>query len=203
MALSTKRRIVLLCVIPLIVLIIAVSGYLFLRSRGGAEIKAKQEYPLPENVVTYRQDDPAWAADKLGDSDFTMRSSGCLVSCIASAISMEKNEKITPGELNTLFSDNNVYDTEGNILWSGINSLDGYSADVLDGVSPDDIEKILNEGHYPIVRVKMNGTGKFHYVLIVGTENGSYICMDPLEDDLTKLSNYKNTVYAIRTVYVS
>ncbi len=35
----------------------------------------------------------------------------------------------------------------------------------------------------------------------IGAENGDYICMDPLLDNLTKLSDYKNKIYAIRCVY--
>ena len=38
--------------------------------------------------------------DKLGSSSYTMRSSGCLVSCIAAALSMERSTEETPGTLN-------------------------------------------------------------------------------------------------------
>ena len=47
----------------------------------------------------------------------------------------------------------------------------------------------------------MHGLGSFHYVLIVGSEDGEYVCIDPLEDGLTRLSDYLNRVYAVRVVW--
>lgn len=41
-------------------------------------------------------------------------------------------------ELNSIFSENNVYDAEGNIQWGQISEMDGK---------------------YPIVRVRMSGVG--------------------------------------------
>ncbi len=63
------------------------------------------------------------------------------------------------------------------------------------------IEQCLAAGHYPIVRVRMHGLGSYHYVLVVGTEEGDYVCMDPLEDSLTRLSDYLSRVYAVRVVF--
>lgn len=59
----------------------------------------------------------------------------------------------------------------------------------------------LEEGYFPIVRVRMKGFGSFHYVLIVGSENGDYVCIDPLEDEMTTLSDYAGRVYAVRCVW--
>ena len=172
------------------------------RLRGSVPIRAGQT-KLPSTAVTiYRQDDPLWADDALGDSSFTMKSSGCLVSCIASAVSMESGDEVTPGELNKLFTENGAYDNEGNIQWSAIDSINGYSTQVYSGVSQKEIEQCLIDGRYPIVRVRVNAIGNFHYVLIVGTEDGDYICMDPLKDELTRLSQYAGRVYAVRVVWV-
>lgn len=173
---------------------------LSLRLRGSSVIRAKGEDLLPEQVVAYRQDDIRWADDKLGNSAFTMRSSGCLVSCIASAVSMETEEELTPGDLNRIFSENHVYDGEGNIQWAAIEEIPGYSAEVFAGVSESEIEECLNAGRYPIVRVRVKGLGSFHYVLLVGRQDGEYVCMDPLEDHVTRLSYYGNRVYAVRLV---
>lgn len=175
-------------------------GFFLLRLRGsvvvrpgGTELKAGQ-------VAAYRQDDEIWAQDTLGDSRFTMKSSGCLVTCIASAVSMETGAEITPGTLNAMFSEKQVYDSEGNIQWAAIGELEGYSVDVFQEVSETELAQCLAFGHYPIVRVRMHGVGSFHYVLIVGVEDGEYICMDPLENELTRLSRYWNRVYAVRVV---
>lgn len=47
----------------------------------------------------------------------------------------------------------------------------------------------------------MYALGNFHYVLIIGSEDGEYLCMDPLRDGITKLSDYGSRVYAVRCVY--
>lgn len=196
---SIRVKIVLLCLLAGVV--IAAAGFLFLRLHGSVTVKPNQMEMLVNKVVTYRQDDETWAADLLGDSRFTMKSSGCLVTCIASAVSMETGAVITPGALNQIFSDHQVYDSEGNIQWAAIGEIEGYAADVFSEVSETQIAQCLASGHYPIVRVRMRGLGNYHYVLVVGAEDEDYICMDPLENELTKLSRYRNRVYAVRVVY--
>ncbi|MDE7273515.1 MAG: C39 family peptidase [Lachnospiraceae bacterium] len=181
-------------------IVIVAVGFLFLRLRGSVVVKPNQDELLSGEAVTYRQDDETWASDLLGDSRFTMKSSGCLVTCIASAVSMETGVRMTPGVLNQIFSENQVYDSEGNIQWAAIGKMEGYSADVFSEVSDTEIAQCLASGHYPIVRVRMRGLGSYHYVLIVGIEDGDYLCMDPLENELTKLSRYLNRVYAVRMV---
>lgn len=193
-----KKIILLLFVIAAILLFIA--GGIYWRLHHGIKIEPSKEYEVDEKVVLYRQDDSAWADDELGESGYVMKSSGCLVSCIASAISTG-GEVITPKSLNELFSDNNVFDSEGNIQWENIAKIEGYHTEVFDAVSNESIEKCLDAANYPIVRVRMGGMGNFHYILIVGTENGDYVCMDPLQDKLTKLSDYGSRVYAIRCVW--
>ena len=123
------------------------------RLRGSVPIRAGQTKLPSTDVTIYRQDDPLWADDALGDSSFTMKSSGCLVSCIASAVSMESGDEVTPGELNKLFTENGAYDNEGNIQWSAIDSINGYSTQVYSGVSQKEIEQCLIDGRYPIVSV--------------------------------------------------
>lgn len=182
-------------------IIFAVAIFLFLRLHSGVVIKTDKSDLFLNNVPQYRQDDKLWADNLLGASQFTMKSSGCLVSCIASAIGAEKGEEITPGELNKIFFDNNVYDINGNIQWAEIEKLDGYKVQVFDQVSENDIYQTLTAGHHPIVRVRVNGFGNFHYVLIVGFDGNEYVCMDPLKNDFTRLSDYWNIVYAVRVVY--
>ena len=193
-----KKRIIFPVLI--ICIIVAAAGLMLFRMRGGVKVMPTEEQSAFAKVISYRQDDPAWAKDLLGKSEYTMKSSGCLVSCIASAVS-DDNVTITPGELNKLFSDNEVYDVNGNLQWYKLAEIEGYSVAVYNEVNEADIEQCLSDGHYPIVRVRMHGVGNYHYVLIVGKEDGKYICMDPLEDDLTKLSAYGNTVYAVRCVW--
>ncbi|MCH5275882.1 MAG: hypothetical protein J1E65_08575 [Lachnospiraceae bacterium] len=144
----------------MIICILLITGcLLFLRMRHGVSVKPDKNRILTEAVICYRQDEESWAMDSLGDSSYTMKSSGCLVACIASAISAG-GEPVTPGELNALFSQNKVYDGEGNLQWNNLANLDGYHVEVYEGVSETDIAQCLSVGHYPIVRVRMHGNGK-------------------------------------------
>lgn len=192
-----KKRIMVAC------LLLVGVGVLCLRLRGGVQVKVPEDREhLPEReVVLYRQDDAGWGEDRLGDSKYTMGSSGCLVSCIASALSMENGMEETPGVLNKKFSEKRVYDGEGNLQWGLLSEGGEYQADVYGEVSSDVIENCLSQGHYPIVKVRMYALGNFHYVLIVGSGEGEYLCMDPLRDGITELSDYGSRVYAVRCVY--
>lgn len=197
---KNKKITLIKLMILFIGIIVAASALFCFRVRYGVVVKTDKPEVISHEVIAYRQDDERWAKDQLGDSSFTMKSSGCLVSCIASAVSMERMEEVTPGELNAIFSEYNVYDGEGNIQWSAIENIDGYSVNVYNDVEEQVIYQWLSEGHYPIVRVRVNGVGNWHYVLVVCLEDQEYICMDPLKDELTRLSQYLSRVYAVRVV---
>ena len=200
-----KRKSIVSVIILLIFLCIAATFFTFLRFRGSKVIKVSKEDVdiIPcDDIVLFRQDDERWAEDKLGSSDYSMQKSGCLITCIASALSMN-GETVTPESLNELFSSGGVYDREGNLQWENLRQLDGgntFDAEVYTTVSEDILQDCLEHGKFPIARVRMRGIGNFHYVLIVKLEDGKYFCMDPLEDELQPLSHYGNRVYAIRCV---
>lgn len=190
----------IVCVVLLAVLL---AGLFFMRMRNGVKIEAHNEFEIVNDFQRYRQDDEAWAKDRLGDSEYTMASSGCLITCIASVMSSYGME-FDPGEMNRLFSDNNVYDEEGNLLWENLDKLQNFGVDVFPQVDKNSsiyLDRCLQEGWCPIVRVRMYGIGSFHYVWIVGVEDGEYLCMDPLEDELTSLSEYGDRIYALRAVW--
>lgn len=197
---KNKKTILMKVTILFVGIVVGVIALFCFRVRHGVIVKTDRTEVISREVIFYRQDDERWAKDSLGNSSFTMKSSGCLVSCIAAAVSMEGKEVVTPGELNMIFSGYNVYDGEGNIQWSAIESIGGYSVNVYSDVEEQEIYQCLADGHYPIVRVRVNGLGNWHYVLVVGLEDQDYICMDPLKDELTKLSQYLNRVYAVRVV---
>lgn len=195
-----KRKYTYLLVLFVCILALA-AAFCILRFRGSVTVHADEDV-IPDNEVEfYRQDDERWAQETLGDSEYTMERSGCLVCCIASAVSMTGKEN-TPYTLNEEFSRQQVFDGEGNLLWEKLRSTGEYEADVFSEVTSELLMKCLKDGKYPIVRVRMSGLGNFHYVLIVKAENGTFYCMDPLRDSLTPLSRYGNRVYAVRCVYL-
>lgn len=181
------------------VLVLA-AAFCVLCFRGSARIHASEDVSPKGNVVFYRQDDESWAQETLGDSVYTMEKSGCLVCCIASAVSMMGEER-TPGALNEEFTAQNVYDREGNLLWEELRKTGKYEADVFTKVSEEQLTECLKDGKYPIVRVRMRGLFDFHYVLIVKAQDGMFYCMDPLKDGLIPLRQYGNRIYAVRCVY--
>ena len=183
------------------------------RLRGSVEVVPDAEISGAE-VVFYRQKDDRWADDQLGNSSYTMSSSGCLFSCIAAAMEMSDIDMgevddnragrlKTPGELNDYFTENHVYDAQGNLQWEQLGELDDFEVEVSDSVSAELIGEYLQSGRYPIVRVRMNGYGSYHYVLVVSAVDGKFYCMDPMKTDQepVPLSEYDNRVYAVRCVY--
>ena len=107
------------------ILVLAAAALLVWRHRGGGgegtTIQSTKAHPLPE-AVYYLQKDEEWAADPLGESRFTMGSSGCLVTCLATLFDLY-GESVTPGELNRLFTEQGVYNASGDVIWGNISSV--------------------------------------------------------------------------------
>lgn len=190
--------------------VLLVLGVLFLgkmRERGSVVLQAtKGERMGAEEVVFFSQLDEAWRGDRLGTSSFTMGSSGCLTTCLTSAARMQgmltENECRDAGELNRLFSEKNVYDKEGNIQWAALEDALGVravrqEAGAWDGAK---IESLLQNGIYPVVRVRMKRSGNVHFVLIVRSEAGEFWCMDPMmqKTELVSLKEFGNRIYGVR-----
>lgn len=199
-----------LCLIILIV--IAIVWLLFyLRNQPAAGIRITPSVMYETSgVPCYRQNDPLWAEDRLGQSVFTMGHSGCLTSCIAAALSAQQREdvsfeEITPKKLNSLFTQYDVYNDNGDIVWDQIR-LALPKVKVLVAGKPDgqEIEKLIADGKYPIVKVKYHGNGAWHWVLLAGADERGYLCMDPMNQDkeLVPLSEHEDVVYSMRTVWL-
>lgn len=165
-----------------------------------------------EQTVFFYQKDDAWKDDALGDSAFHMRDSGCLVSCLAAAFQMQNltptdfPDEMTPGTLNAYLSDNHAYDSEGNLQWTVLEEIAGVHIAMHDAtdINASDLENLLTDGVYPIVRVRVNGVGSWHYVLIAGCDIEDFWCMDPLEETKTliPLSDFGGKIYAVRYLQI-
>lgn len=194
-----KHKTSKILILLFLVIFVLAAAYFFMmfRFRGSVKVHPSKDIVITDNIVFLRQDNNIWAADHLGKSSFTMGKSGCLVTCIASVLG------VTPKTLNEEFSKHNVYDSEGNLLWNQLSNMnENYKVEVYSEVSEEILMNCLENGRFPIVRVRMNGFGNYHYVLIVKAEGGVFYCMDPLRDELTPLSAYGNRVYAVRCFYV-
>ncbi len=249
----------ILVLLAAMLLCAVLAGLLWRKRHGtdeGVAIRPEREHPAGL-VQTYCQKDERWAEDKLGKSVYRMGGSGCLTSCIASALSTQAavgnrgkatsnksqdmadrdkalveqgeimtdisgavdlskavtdtgqttsgmNKLMTAGELNRIFSECQVYNEQGDIVWGRIEEI-MPEVGVLVAASVDgkQIEALLDEGMYPIVKVKVGGYGAAHWVLIVGSDGEEYLCMDPLKEDgaLVPLSRHGGVVYRMRCVY--
>ena len=192
----------------LVLLAAAVFCVLFYRLRGSVSVKPSGSVGFTENVY-YLQKDPLWAGDSLGESGFTMASSGCLTTCLAGALELEgialpEIDPVNPGSLNRFFTEHQVYDGSGNIQWNSLESAVGRTVVVKPAseVNGAELEKLLSENICPIVRVRVNGLGSFHYVLILKSGGGQFWCMDPLNQKKqpVPLSQFGGRIYAVRYV---
>lgn len=196
-----KKKIIIGILIVLVLVAGIIAAVYFIKNRGGVEIKCGANYKVNDNLVSYRQDDDDWKDDKIGNSSFTMGDSGCIITSISTAISQSKSP-LTPGELNAVLTENNVFDDEGNLQWGMLEQIDGFHVKAYSDITSHNIDECLGNGRYPIIKVhRKTLTSYHHYILVIGTKNGDYVCMDPLEDNLTQLSDYGNKVYAIRCVW--
>lgn len=171
------------------------------KNRGGVNVKCNVDYPVSEGITGYRQDDPRWKDYNLGESKYTMGSSGCVTTCIATAVS-KSSGAMNPGELVRLMSSYGVFDSAGNMQWGKLEEIPGFFTEVYKEPDPAYIDECLSKGRYPIVKVHRKSLFSYHhFVLIVGAENGDYICMDPLKDGYTGLKDYGNRIYSVRCVW--
>ncbi len=183
------------------VVVAVIAIFLIKRGAGSVRIVPEKDYEVSGEIKAYDQRDEEWKDDKLGNSKYTIGSSGCVLTSIASAVS-GTDGAADPKALNTYFTENSVFDSEGNLQWDVLDSLDGFNADVYSENSQEIVDECLEDGKYPIVRVRTNnGLGAVHYVLIVGAEDGEYICMDPLKGSFTTLESYGRKIFAVRCVW--
>lgn len=199
MMIGNKKLLVGLLVIFLAVT--ALCAVFFLRVRNSVVVKPDADIAC-DNVIYYTQTDEAWKDDYLGDSKYQMAGSGCLTTCIASVLEMQEIAAKNPGEMNRTLSDALVYDAQGNMQWDALEKCFDLSVVRQNKTDAAEIENLLREKIYPIVRVRVGGLGNFHYVVIVGSEGGDFLCMDPLngEKAAVRLSKFGNRVYALRYV---
>ena len=76
---------------------------------------------------------------------------------------------------------------------------------VADKVKAEEIDALLQQGIFPVVKVRVNGVGAWHWVLLVGSDENGYLCMDPMSEteEPVSLGIFRNRVYSMRAVYFS
>lgn len=118
----------------------------------------------------YFQGDGRWKNDKIGTSSFTIQQKGCLISCVAMALT-SIGKFYNPKTLNIWLTNNFGYKDHLNFVWSSVNNLGLY----FEGkVSNDKIKSHLEMGKVVILKLIKN-----HYVLAVSMQNNTIRVIDP------------------------
>ena len=162
---------------------------------------------VPGSPEYFYQEDPAWSADTMGNSDRALGKNGDGVACLTSLVAMQQlacpvSEDLDPGTLNAWLSENDAYDANGEMNWARVGALLGAKAvekrpqrglDTL-------MEALLQREVYPIVTVRRPDTGTDHAVLVVGTVHGEFVIVDPLDPTgiPNSLSLYNDRIYGLR-----
>lgn len=178
-------------------------GRAFIIRQVGIDIAPEEGFysEIPEDINYYRQDDERWKSVPLGGTEeYTIGSSGCLVCCIATTLEYW-DIAADPMTVNDAFMQNGVFSSEADVVWKDIkNVYPTVDYRYSNAFSAEDIDADLAAGLFPIVKVRYRGSGVFHWLLIVGAEEGEYMVMDPLADSPVPLSTH-GKVYAYRVLF--
>jgi len=200
----SKRKKIVIAVAAIIVLLACTitGGYAvrhFYTKIFGIRITPAIDSPVAQTAY-YLQNDPLWGSDTIGNSKSEMSNTGCLISCVASAMG-ELGVPVTPGELNEQLTEAGGFESDI-LLWYKINEIfpevDYKYSRIFNSAT---IDEDLANGLFPIVNVKYLNSFATHWVMIVGAEDGEYMVYDPLntEQKMIPLSIH-GKVYAYRTL---
>ena len=184
--------------IAIVILALYVGRVYYIKTYG-IRLIPTQDYAVPE-LSYYRQNDPEWQDEEIGASQRKMGSTGCLVSCVATAIS-QLDSPITPMKINDKLTQFNGFQG-ADLIWYKINeafpNIDYRYRRIFNNRM---IESDLKKGLLPIVNVKYHKTGITHWVIITGARDGEFIICDPLGDgQSTSLLSDHGKVYSYRVI---
>lgn len=198
-----KKMIFIIIGIVIAFIVGLTAAYLY-KNRNAKTVTPQSE--ITANITAFYQKDELWKDDNLGESKYKMGDSGCLTTCITSMILMQDIKiddisPINPKTVNEYFSENGVYDSEGNLDWDIAGNVLGVSfvRQETSDIEDSDLENLLESGIYPIVCVKMPSSGNYHFVLLAGSDENSFLCMDPLNKngEAVSLEEFDNKIYSV------
>ncbi len=131
------------------------------------------------DVPAFRQGDPRWHGDRLGDTADTLGSAGCAVTSAAMVLKWYGVDT-DPQRLNAYLTAHQGYVGTGYIVWEKAAELGGgrIVKAYEDLPSYWGIDRQLIHGNPVIVRVHLPGGG-MHFVVIAGKRGFDYLIMDP------------------------
>jgi hypothetical protein len=130
-------------------------------------------------VPAFRQADPRWHNDPLGDTEDTLGQTGCAVTSAAMVLK-SYGVDTDPQRLNAYLTKHQGYEGNGYIIWEKAAELGhgGVEKAYEDLPSYWRIDWELMKGNPVIVRLHLAGGGT-HFVVIAGKRGFDYLIVDP------------------------
>lgn len=146
-----------------------------LPTRGGLYLPWSLELPVP----SFRQADPRWGKDPLGDTPGTLGAEGCAVTSAAMVLASYGMDT-DPARLNRFLTQNGGYVGQGWLVWE---KAADYKPGLCEKAYEDRasfarIDANLLRGNPVIVRVRFP-SGVTHFVVIAGKRGWDYLIRDP------------------------
>lgn len=182
---------------------------LFLKPRNSVPISTRPETPLatfmlPDRYV-FRQDDPLWSSDRIGETNDSMAAYGCTIASVAMAVSNLTNEKVTPQMMQQRLSEQQGFTSRGWLIWDKVSDATNGAARAryFNEARHENIKACIDADSYPVVKINLHGV-VIHWVLIVGTTKDDYLIRDPLSggqnDAPITLSSRSETIEGVRCI---
>ena len=193
-------KIFLLIIIPIITLTWAYYAWTKYINKFWIKLKPSKTITAKE-VNFYRQQDLEWGEEKMWNTQLTLGWYGCLLSVIATSL-CDLGYETNPKDLNNIFSKNDIYNDNWEIIWYKITSVvPNVDYEYKRLFFSKTIEDDLENGRLPMIKVKYHKRGVFHWVLIVWAEEDDFLIVDPMnsEPELMKLWEH-GKVYAYRVL---
>lgn len=199
-----RGRVLLAAGLALVLLAgLAAGGYVLVHRNiqsNGIGLKPSKDR-APAEVTVYLQNDPQWSGETIGHSGYNMGGSGCLLSVAASAIT-QMGPDMTPQQLNEKMTAVDGFD-DADFLWyklkEAVPGVDYRYSRVFSGKT---IERDLDGGLLPLVKVMYRGGGVQHWLMVVGAADGEFLVIDPLnaEKEPMPLTTTHGRVYGYRVL---
>ncbi len=202
--LRNKKLFAVILILSIIIVLLTGILVYYLRARyiknNGIAITPSQDFPV-HKVTYFLQNDDDWSKDKIGNSSYVMGSTGCLITCVASALK-DLGQTITPKELNKSLSSVNGFEG-ADLIWYKINEIIPEVEYQYNRIfSGSTIENDLKNNRLPIVNVRFNGNGVTHWVIVVGAKDGEFLIYDPANKNKMPIPlSTHGKVFAYRVLY--
>jgi hypothetical protein len=131
------------------------------------------------DVPSFRQGDPRWHDDPLGNTADTLGQTGCAVTSAAMVLKAYGVDT-DPQRLNAYLTAHQGYEGNGYIIWEKAAELGQGAIEKAYEDLPSywRIDRQLMKGNPVIVRIHLPG-GSMHFVVIAGKRGFDYLILDP------------------------